>query len=181
MSRIGKKPIEVPEDVAVTLAGSALVFDGKNAKRELAVPRGIRAELEGKTLAFFAENNLKQTRANWGTTRALAMNAILGAREDFKKELQIEGVGFRAQMDKGNLVLNLGFSHPVVYPVPEGIAVSVEKNIVKITGPDKFLVGETAARIRALKKPEPYKGKGIMYVGEKIRRKAGKKVAGTAS
>ncbi|MBI4193381.1 MAG: 50S ribosomal protein L6, partial [Candidatus Colwellbacteria bacterium] len=158
MSKIGKKPIEIPEDVAVTLAESVLVFAGKNARRELAVPRGVRAELDGKSLAFFADNNLKQTRANWGTTRALAMNALQGAQKDFMKELHIEGVGFRAQMDAGKLVLNIGFSHPVVFLVPDGVAVSVEKNIIKVSGSDKFLVGETAARIRALKKPEPYKG-----------------------
>ncbi len=157
------------------------VLSVKGAKGALAVPllSGIVAQVEGNSLAFTAKNHQKQTKSNWGTMRALAANAVRGVQGEFVKELKIEGVGFRAVVEGSVLVLSLGFSHPVRFPIPEGIRASVEKNVVRIAGIDKFLVGETAATIRAQKKPEPYKGKGIMYVGEVIRRKAGKKVAGS--
>jgi large subunit ribosomal protein L6 len=134
---------------------------------------------ENGILSFEASSEDKQTRSNWGTMRALSANAAQGAVEDFIKELKIEGVGYRATVEGNEVVFNVGYSHPVKFNLPEGVKASVEKNILKISGADKRLVGEVAAEMRAIRKPEPYKGTGIMYVGEVIRRKAGKKVAGS--
>ena len=131
-------------------------------------------------ILFTCENNSKQTINNWGTMRALTANAVAGASNDFMKELLIEGVGYRAEIQGENLILNVGFSHTVNFPIPSGLKISVEKNQIKILGSDKQIVGEVAAKIRSIKKPEPYKGKGIMYKGEIIRRKAGKKAASSA-
>jgi large subunit ribosomal protein L6 len=135
--------------------------------------------MEGNILSFEASAEDKQTRSNWGTMRALSANAALGAAEDFTKELKIEGVGYRATIEGSSVIFSVGYSHPVKFDLPEGIKAVVEKNILKISGPDKRLVGEIAAEMRAIRKPEPYKGTGIMYVNEVIRRKAGKKVAGS--
>ncbi len=139
----------------------------------------INIKMENKIILFTPDNDSKQARANWGTIRSLTFNAVIGLTQGFSKVLEIEGVGFKANMDGNILSLNIGYSHPVKFIPPESVKISVEKNTIKISGIDKFLVGETAAKIRALKKPEPYKGKGIRYQGEIIIRKAGKKVAGT--
>ena len=124
----------------------------------------------------------KQARANWGTTGANVKNAIVGVTEGFSKKLDIQGIGYKAAMEGAStIVLNLGFTHPIKYAIPEGVKVIVEKNVVTVSGFDRYQVGQTAADIRAYKKPEPYQGKGIRYVGEQVRRKAGKKVAGTGT
>jgi large subunit ribosomal protein L6 len=181
MSRVGKKPIEVPEGVKVTLEDKQLVFSGKNGELKVPILKGVGVKIEGGKIIFSREGNTNQAEANWGTMRALANNALLGSEKDFLKELKIEGIGFRAAVEGSVIVLSVGFSHPVKLALPPGIKVSVEKNIIKISGPDKFLVGETAANIRRVKKPEPYLGKGIMYLNEKIRRKAGKKAASSTA
>lgn len=177
MSKIGKKPIVLPEGTQAELKGDQLVFTGKNGSLTAPVLKGVGVKIEGKEIIFSLLENTNQAKANWGTTRALANNALSGSQQDFVKELKMEGIGFRAMVEGDTVVLNVGFSHPVRFPLPEKVKASVEKNIIRISGPDKFQVGETAANIRRIKKPEPYLGKGIMYVGEKIRRKAGKKAA----
>lgn len=181
MSKIGKKPILIPEKVEVKINDGFLEFKGEKGDLKLKIIPYVKAEIKNKNLVFAAEGNFKQARANWGTMRSLAENAILGVSDGFSKILQIEGIGYRANIEGDNLVLNLGLSHPVKFAAPQGIKISVEKNTIKVIGIDKNLVGKAAAEIRALKKPEPYQGKGIRYHDEIIRRKAGKKVAGTGT
>ena len=181
MSKIGKKPTIIPEGVEVKLNDG--VFDVKGPKGSLQVKllAYINVDMKKGEIILSTKNNIKQARSNWGTMASLLTNAIEGVKDGYEKILEVEGVGFRVSMEGVNLILNVGFSHPVKFETPEGIALSTEKNTIKVTGIDKALVGVTAAKIRKIKKPEPYKGKGIRYQGEVIRRKAGKKVAGTAA
>lgn len=179
MSKIGKKLIEVPTDVNVVIEGKIVKAKGPKGELEFTLPREIGASLKDNQLTIVVSVDSKRTPALWGTARAVIANMILGVHKGFEKKLEIEGVGYKAQMQDQDLVLNLGFSHPVVFKVPADVKVSVEKNSITVSGPSIELVGQTAANIRALKKPEPYKGKGIHFAGEIIRRKAGKKVAGT--
>ena len=186
MSKIGKKPITIPQGVEVKLANKNLEVKGKEGVLSLPVLDHVMAKIENptdgvSTLIFTTNNNEKQTRANWGTMAALAKNAIAGVSQGFSKTLEIEGIGFKASLEGNKLVLNVGFTHPIKYNPPFGVKIAVEKNQIKISGFDKQAVGETAASIRKIKKPEPYKGKGIHYKGEVIPRKAGKKVAGTGA
>ncbi len=181
MSKIGKKPIIIPENVEVKINDGFLDFKGNSGTLNIKIPAYIKAEIKEGGLLFSPENDSKQARANWGTIRSLAYNAIVGLTEGFSKNLEVEGIGYRANVEGENLILNLGFSHPIKFTPPQGIKISVEKNVIKISGIDNALVGQVAAKIRAFKKPEPYKGKGIRYQGEVVRRKAGKKVVGTAT
>ncbi len=180
MSKIGKKPIEVPAGVTLQIEGQLVKIKGSKGELEFHVPRELEVALNGNEFTITPRSKSKKTPALWGTARAVIANMISGVSQGFEKKLEIEGVGFKAQMQGDNLVLNIGFSHQVLFKTPENIKITVEKNTITITGFSKELVGQTAANIRALKKPEPYKGKGIRYAGEVIRRKAGKKVAGTA-
>ncbi len=185
MSKIGKKPVAITGGVEVKIVDKKMEFKGKEGSLTLPILPYIKAEIksgaEGSELVFSKENDLKQARANWGTMASLAKNAVQGVSQGFSKILEIEGIGFKAAMQGNTLVLNVGFTHPIKMEVPAGIKILVEKNTIKISGFDKALVGETAANIRKVKKPEPYKGKGIRYQGEVVRRKAGKKVAGTTA
>ncbi len=181
MSKIGKKPIEIPQDVTVTVETPMVKIKGPKGELSFKISREIEAKLNGKQLLILPVGKSKKVPALWGTTRAIIANMITGVEKGFEKKLEIEGVGFKAQIQGDDLVLSLGFSHPVIFKPPENIKVSVEKNIITVNGISLEMVGQVAANIRALKKPEPYKGKGIHYVGEIIRRKAGKKVAGTTS
>lgn len=178
MSRIGKKSVIIEDGVAVDIGEKEIVVKGGDTTMTLPILPGIKVEKRGNELVFTPTNDTKQTISNWGTMRALTENAVKGVTRRFSKSLLIEGVGYRANMEGGNLILSLGYSHPLKFEVPKGIKISIEKNVVSITGADKQLVGETAARIRKLRKPEPYKGKGIRYEGEIIKRKAGKKTVG---
>jgi len=180
MSKIGKQPIKIPEGVVVEIKGDTLEIKGKNNTLNVKLMQGIKTRIEDGELVFVPEGRTKQILSNWGTMRALTANAVKGVSEDFIKELVIEGVGYRAEVQGNNLLLNVGFSHQVDFTIPVGIKVAVDKNAIKISGSDRQLVGETAAQIRRIKKPEPYKGKGIMYKGEVIRRKAGKKAVSSA-
>jgi large subunit ribosomal protein L6 len=180
MSKIGKKPITIPEGVKVHNSGDFIKVEGPNGKMDVKVLKGIKLTIDGSTITVVPDNESKQIRSNWGTMRALIQNAVTGATTDFKKELVIEGIGFRAEVQGSDLVLNLGFSHQVRFPIPAGIKITTEKNVIKISGSDITLVGDIAAHIRKLKKPEPYKGKGIHYSDEVVRRKAGKKATSTA-
>ena len=178
MSRIGKKPITIPEGVVIDLKEDVISIKGKNAELSVPILAGIKVELKDNELTFSPKDKDKQTVSNWGTLRALTQNAIDGSIENFVKTLIIEGVGYKAVIEGTELVLNLGFSHQIKFPIPKDVSVVVEKNSVIISGPGKELVGEVAAKIRRFKKPEPYKGKGIRYSDEVVRRKAGKKAVG---
>ena len=179
MSKVGKKPIIIPQGVNVKVEDNMLQVQGKEGVLKLPVLSFTKVELKDNQLMVDVTSEEKQARANWGTMRALTQNAVSGVNEGFSKELEIRGVGFRAVMEGNNLVLNVGFSHTVKFEVPENIKIVVEKSNIKISGFDKHLVGQVAAKIRAIKKPEPYQGKGIRYKGEAVIRKEGKKAAGT--
>ena len=178
MSKVGKKPITIPQGVTITLDEKNLTVKGKEGSITLPVLEHTKLELKENQLWVTSVGADKQASANWGTMRALAQNAVSGVSSGFTKELEIQGVGFRATMEGANLVLNLGFTHPIKFQTPEGIKIAVEKSFIKIFGPNRNLVGQVAAQIRAFKKPEPYKGKGIRYKGEVVKIKAGNKVAG---
>ncbi len=178
MSRIGKQPITIPAGVTVTIDG--LLLHAKGPKGELSQkihPQVLVTQQDGVLTVTIKDEDDKSQRALWGLFGSLVNNIILGVTEGFSKQLDITGVGFKAAVAGGNLVLNVGFSHQVNFPVPKGIEIKVEGNVITVTGIDKQLVGETAAQIRKIKKVEPYKGKGIKYVGEVVRRKAGKAAA----
>lgn len=183
MSKIGKKPIAIPEDVSVKIDGSVLEISSKDGKKaaKINILSNIEVKIEENQIVFKPLKNDPQTRANWGTLRALAQNAVFGIKEDYKKVLEFNGVGFRASVEGKTLVLNIGFSHPVKFEIPNGIAITVEKSNINISGMDKYLVGQVATKIRALKKPNPYRGTGIKYKDEIIRRKAGKKATSGAA
>lgn len=178
MSKIGKNPIKIPEGTEVKIGDKTLEVRGKGGNLSLPILEFVRPEIKDKEIQVSALASHKQARANWGTFASLIKNAVHGVTQGFEKKLIIEGIGFKANMEGDTLVLNIGFTHSVKFKSPEGIKISVEKSSIKISGIDKNLVGQTAAQIRKLKKPEPYKGKGIRYENEVIRRKAGKKVAG---
>ncbi len=178
MSKIGKKPIIVPKDVEVKVGDNALQVKGREGSLDLPILPHTKVEFKDEQLVVSMTGNDKQARANWGTMRSLAQNAVSGVNSGFIKELEIQGVGFKAVLGSGVLVLHVGFSHPVQFIIPEGIKIAVEKSFIKISGFNKHLVGQVAAQIRAIKKPEPYLGKGIRYRGEAVVRKEGKRAAG---
>lgn len=178
MSKTGRKPITIPEGVTVTSQNNEVIVKGKLATLTVAILPFTSVEVAEKTIQVSVKGDTKQARANLGTLAAHIRNAITGVTQGFQKQLDIQGIGFKAALQGNDLVLNLGFTHPIKYPTPTGIKITVEKNVVTITGSDRYLVGQVAAKIRQFKKPEPYQGKGIRYVGEQVRRKAGKKVAG---
>lgn len=176
MSRIGKKLIVLPAKVEVKINGQAVSVKGAKGNLELTLPQGIKIIQEAGNLQLILESTEKGADALWGLSRALLQNAVTGVSQGFSKILEINGVGFKVAMQGKKLVLNVGFSHTVEYETPVGINISVEKNQITVSGIDRQLVGQTAAEIRSIKKPEPYKGKGIKYIDETIRRKAGKVV-----
>ncbi|MFZ1614962.1 MAG: 50S ribosomal protein L6 [Holophaga sp.] len=175
MSRIGKKPVTLPKGVKVTVNGAEAVVEGAKGTLLCPVPQGITLDVQADSINLLRANEEAQTRAFHGLTRALLQNAVTGVTEGWKKELDIVGVGYKAAMEGTKLRLDLGFSHPIFYDAPDGIVIAVEKNThVIVTGHDRQVVGQVAADIRKFRKPEPYKGKGVQYTGEVIRRKAGK-------
>lgn len=181
MSRLAKKPITIPQGASVAVRDGGVSVTGPKGSQNVKLPARIDVRVEGAGVHVASGGTTKQDRANTGTVWSLVRNAIEGCVNGFSKELEIEGVGFRAVLEGQTLTLHLGYAHPVRVPIPAGITVVVEKNAVTVSGVSKELVGRFAAEVRALKKPEPYKGKGIRYKGEVIRRKAGKKAAtGTA-
>lgn len=177
MSRIGKKPIQIPQGVTVQVTDDKIIIKGPKGQLEQYISPQIKTEVLENQIVFSIREGSKDISALWGLSRALVNNMIVGATKGFEKKLEIEGVGYKAAVSGNNLTLNIGFSHPVIIKIPSSINLKVEKNIIIISGIDKYLVGQVAANIRAKKKPEPYKGKGIHYLGEVIRRKAGKKAA----
>lgn len=177
MSRIGKSPIKILSGVKVNISGQEISVEGPKGKLKQVIPDQIKAEISEDQIVFSIARESKDSLALWGLSRSLVNNMVKGVLEGFEKKLEIEGVGYKAVLSGKDLVLSLGFSHPVNIKAPEGIDFKVEKNAIIISGIDKYSVGQIAAKIRAKKKPEPYKGKGIRYAGEVIRRKAGKKAA----
>ena len=175
MSRVGRKVIAVPAGVKVSVSEASLEVQGPKGKLSTPVPRGIKFALQGQELSCQRANDERQLRAFHGMARALAQNAIKGVTEGFSKDLDIVGVGYRAQVEGNKVVFALGFSHPVEYEVPDGIRIAVEKQTrVTVSGIDRQKVGQVAAEIRQLRRPDPYKQKGIRYVGEVLKKKAGK-------
>lgn len=179
MSRIGKKPILIPEGVEVKIEDQKVTIRGPKGELSKEIRPEVKVEeKEGKVFIILKEW-AKKAKAPWGLFRNLIANMIEGVTEGYEKKLQIEGVGYRANVDGNKLVLSLGFSHPVEMQIPEGLQVLVEKNIITISGINKELVGQFSANIRKVRPPEPYKGKGIRYIDEVVRRKAGKKTVTT--
>ena len=181
MSRIGKQPINIPDGVEVKIDGDLIVVKGKKGELTQKLNSEIKVEMKDKTITVQESQKTKTSSALWGTFRALIFNMIEGVSKGFQKKLIIEGIGYKAALNGNKLVLSLGFSHPVEIEAPKGIEFKVEKNTITISGTDKQVVGQIAANIRIQKKPEPYKGKGIRYDGEIIRRKDGKKAVSTAT
>jgi len=177
MSRVGKKPITIPAAVSVSANGPEIKVVGPKGEINLKLNRRILSKIEGSIINVdVVDHNNRRDRALWGLGRQLISNAVEGVFKGFEKRLEIHGVGFKAVLQGANLQINIGFSHPVIFTPAKGITLSVEKNTIIISGVDKQAVGETAAEIRRLKPPEPYKGKGIKYTDEVVRRKAGKVV-----
>lgn len=174
MSRIGKAPIEVPKGVEVTLGVSTIAVKGPKGKLEIKTNPLVEVKQDGGTLVCERKNNSKPARSAHGLIRALTANMVHGVSQGFSRQLEINGVGYRAEVKGKTLVLNLGFSHPIEYALPEGITAAVEKNIITLSGIDKQALGAAAADVRNFRPPEPYKGKGIKYVEERLLRKAGK-------
>lgn len=178
MSRVGNTPIEIPAGVTVKLEGRAVAVSGRKGECDLILPPVLRAELAEKSLKVIREAEDKRSRSLHGLYARLISNMVTGVSRGFEKKLEVVGVGYRAEMEGKTLVLQIGFSHPVRYEPMEGIEISIEgKSVIVIKGTDRQKVGETAARIRKYRPPEPYKGKGIKYLGEYIKRKAGKSIA----
>jgi len=175
MSRIGKKPVALPKGVKITVNGAEAVVEGAKGKLTCPIPHGISVDSKADSITFARSSDEPQSRAYHGLARALLQNAVTGVTEGWKKELDIKGVGYKATMEGQALRLDLGYSHPIFFDPPNGIQLAVDKNThITVAGIDRQLVGQVAANIRQFRKPEPYKGKGVQYTGEVIRRKAGK-------
>ena len=175
MSRIGKKPIAIPKGVTVTVDGAAVEVKGPKGQMKQALPPGVVAAVADGQLLTRKAADLREYDKFHGLARSLVNNAVLGVTEGWKRELDIVGVGYRAELKGKQLVLALGYSHPVVFDVPAGIEVAVEKQThITVTGVDRQLVGQVAANLRRLRKPDPYQQKGVRYTGEVLKKKAGK-------
>lgn len=186
MSRIGKKPIKVPAGVKVVIGEGRLEVEGKNQKLSSPIPPGIRFEMNGDILTAIRESDEKPYPGYHGLARSLAANCIQGVSEGFSKSLDLVGIGYKVDVKSKAIVFSLGYSHPIEFPIPPGIAMKVERQqrnlqnyigTIIISGPDKQMVGQVAADIRSLKKPDAYKGKGLRYANEIVRTKVGKKGA----
>jgi large subunit ribosomal protein L6 len=175
MSRIGKRPITIPAKVTVTIDGQHVAVKGPKGELSRVLPPEVIVQQEGDTLTVTRRDESRAARQRHGLCRTLVANMVDGVSQGFQRKLEIQGVGYRAAVQGKNLNLNMGYSHPVLIEPPDGIQFAVENNVnVTVTGIDKEIVGNTAAKIRAVRPPEPYKGKGIRYAGEAVRRKVGK-------
>ncbi len=180
MSRIGKQPIPVPQGVKIQIAAGAVDVQGPKGKLRVAIPAGIKLEQKDGVLNATRAND--DHRALHGLVRALVANAVHGVTQGFKKDMEIVGVGYRAEVKGKSVLLNLGYSHPIDFAIPEGIQIAVEKNTkMTVSGADKGQVGQVAANLRSLRPPDPYKQKGIRIVGERLKKKAGKTGAKTGA
>jgi large subunit ribosomal protein L6 len=175
MSKIAKKPVMLKEGISVSFEGQEIRVSGPKGNLSFTIPSGIKAELkEGQVVVTQVKANDKTTNALFGLVRAMINNLVKGVMDGFEKKLELSGVGYRAQASGNTLTLSVGYSHPVIIKANEGVNFTVEENIITVSGIDKALVGNIAAKVRSIRPPEPYKGKGIKYVGERVRRKAGK-------
>lgn len=174
MSRVGKKPIPIPTDTTVSYQDRVVTVKGKKGSLSRVIHPATDLKIEGQTIHVTHEQDTRQSKALQGTMRNLIANMVTGVSSGFERMLEINGIGYRAEVKDNSLTLHLGYSHPVVFPVPKDITASVEKNTIKLAGIDKEALGHVAAAIRRLRKPEPYKGKGVKYAEERIQRKAGK-------
>ncbi|MGA2112471.1 MAG: 50S ribosomal protein L6 [Anaerolineales bacterium] len=183
MSRIGRMPVKIPAGVQVEVLGNRVQVKGPRGETSRLFPAGISFTRQGDALQVQRQTEDRRTRAFHGMSRALVQNMVLGVSKGFNRKLQVEGVGYRAEINAKSLVLSVGFSHPVVVDPPEGIVFSVDEKtrIIEVSGYDKERVGQVAADLRKIRPPEPYKGKGIRYVGERVRHKAGKAGKATAT
>jgi large subunit ribosomal protein L6 len=176
MSRVGRNPVRIPQGVTVELAEQALTVKGRLGTLSLAVSGDVNATIADGAVTIEPKDDTKQARAMWGTTRALVNNMVTGVAQGFTRNLEINGVGYRAAVQGRNLTLQLGYSHDINYPIPAGVTIACERpTAIAVTGADRQRVGQIAAEIRAFRPPEPYKGKGIKYAEETVRRKEGKK------
>lgn len=174
MSRIGKKPIKIPENVTVNINGNKVVIKGEKGELCYEFKKGVEIKNEDGEIIVDIKGKDRFSKSLHGLYRSLLANMIYGVTKGFNKGLEVVGVGYNAKVIDNNLILNVGFSHPVYFPIPEGINITVSENKINVSGIDKQLVGEVAARIRKIKPPDPYKGKGIRYIGEIVRKKPGK-------
>ena len=176
MSRIGRKPVSIPQGVKLNLDGAVVRAEGPKGKLSQPIPAGLSAKIENNQLVISRSGEDRKVRALHGLARALMFNMVTGVKDGFERKLEIVGIGYRAQMQGKAIQLALGYSHPVIFPLPDGITAEIDKQVgITLRGADKALLGQTAAKLRALRKPDPYKGKGIRYLGEYVRRKVGKK------
>jgi large subunit ribosomal protein L6 len=176
MSRIGKKPVPVPSGVTTSIEGQTVKVKGPKGTLQVVLPDDVTVKMEDGSVKVDPRNETKRARSMWGTSRTLVNNLITGVTKGYERKLEITGVGYRAALQGKNLQIALGYSHDVIYPVPEGIAIATPKPTeILVSGIDKQRVGQVAAEIRAFRPPEPYKGKGVKYAGEFIFRKEGKK------
>jgi large subunit ribosomal protein L6 len=175
MSRIGRMPIAMPKEVKVTSVPPKVEVTGPKGLLAYSLPQGISVSVEGEKILVHRANDQRTTRALQGLTRSLIANMVAGVTRGFEKKLEIVGVGFRVDLQGSTLKLTLGYSHPVLYPIPKGIQVEVDKQtLLTVKGSNRQQVGSVAAQLRSIKPPEPYKGKGVRYLGERIRKKVGK-------
>jgi len=176
MSRIGRKPIALPQGVKVAVDGKTVSVEGPKGKLSQLVPDSVSVSVASNVLTVERSSDHRNVRALHGLTRSLLANMVHGVKDGFERKLEIVGIGYRAQLQGKNLQLALGYSHPVIFPLPDGIQAEIERQVsITLKGADKALLGQVAAKLRALRKPDPYKGKGIKYAEEQIRRKVGKK------
>ncbi len=176
MSRIGKKPVALPKGVTATVDGKTVKVKGPKGELSVTLVEEVDASMGDDGITLTPREDMERARPMWGLSRTLVNNLVTGVTQGFTSKLEIQGVGYRAAVQGKNLNLQLGFSHDVTYPIPAGIAITSEKpTMLTVSGIDKQLVGQVAAEIRAYRKPEPYKGKGVRYAGEYVRRKEGKK------
>jgi len=176
MSRIGKLPIPIPQGVKIQVDGATVRAEGPKGKLAQAVPTGLTTRVADGTIFIERAGDDRHARALHGLARALVANMVTGVKDGFERRLDIVGIGYRAQMQGRNIQLALGYSHPIIFPLPDGVTAEIDKQIaITLRGADKAVLGQTAAKLRALRKPDPYKGKGIKYANEVIRRKVGKK------
>ena len=176
MSRIGKQPIPIPQGVKIQIEGLTVRAEGPKGKLSQPVPTGLTTRVADGTIVIERAGDDRRVRAQHGLARALVANMVTGVKDGFERKLDIVGIGYRAQIQGKNIQLALGYSHPIIFPLPAGVTAEIDKQVaITLRGADKAVLGQTAAKLRALRKPDPYKGKGIKYANEVIRRKVGKK------
>ena len=176
MSRVGIRPVEIAENIQVEIKPNKFVARGSNGELLVSIPHGIKLKQDKNTVVVERIGNSKYYRALHGTVRALIQNAVTGVANKYEKKLELVGIGYRAVIDGSSLILQVGFTHSVKMDIPNGLQVAVQKNIISVAGANKQVLGQFCADVRAVRKPEPYKGKGIRYVGEKVRMKQGKAI-----